>query len=263
MSGGTRWAATIGVAGLTLLAATVPAAARLRWSACLDVEAECAHVRVPLDRSGSVPGSVRLRAARYGEPSRKPTLLYLSGGPGSAGIREFAGVLFELQGLDRRYQLVSYDQRGTGSSGLLRCPALERDPRLRSTTAAERCAARLGARRAFYGTRDSVEDIEALRQALGVDKLALFGISYGTKLALAYARAHPERVERIALDSVLDPDDTDAFGLDPFRAMPATLAALCPRHCAGISTDPARDLARLAARLRARPMRGAVYGLRG
>src|SRR5215217_8435494 len=76
---------------------------------------------------------------------------------------------------------------GTGASGLLRCPALERDPRLRSTVAAEKCARRLGPRRAFYTTPDSVADMEAIRNAVGARKLTLFGISYGTELALAYA----------------------------------------------------------------------------
>ena len=167
---------------------------------------------------------------------------------------------FELGGLEHDYRLVSFDQRGTGSSGLIRCPALERDPRVRSTRAGEACALKLGARRGLYGTRDSVEDIEALRRALGVDKLTLFGISYGTKLALAYARAHPDHVARIALDSVADPDEDDSFGLEPYRAMAATLKALCPGRC--VSADPAADLARLVERLRRAPMRGLVYRLR-
>jgi len=263
MSGGARWAATIGAAALTLLAAAAPAAARLRWSGCLDVEAECAGLRVPLDRSGATPGSVRLRIARYGPPSRRPTLLYLSGGPGGAGVQEFSDVMFEVGGLARRFDLFSYDQRGTGRSGLLRCRTLERDARLRSTRAGADCAARLGARRAFYTTRDSVDDVEAVRQALGVEKLTLFGISYGTKLALAYARAHPEHVERLALDSVLEPDDPDPFGREPYQAMGPTLAALCPDRCDGVSGDPAADLALLADRLRAAPLRGATYGPRG
>ena len=216
---------------------------------------------VPLDRPGAVAGSVRLRVARFSTPRGKPTLLYLSGGPGGAGVREFAGVAFELGGLEHDYRLVSFDQRGTGSSGLIRCPALERDPRVRSTRAGEACALKLGARRGLYGTRDSVEDIEALRRALRVEKLTLFGISYGTKLALAYARAHPEHVARIALDSVLDPDDDDSFGLEPYRAMAATLKALCPARC--VSADPAGDLARLVERLRRAPMHGLVYRLRG
>jgi pimeloyl-ACP methyl ester carboxylesterase len=172
-------------------------------------------------------------------------------------------VLFEVAALSKRFDLFSYDQRGTGESGLLRCKALERDERLRSTAAGADCARRLGARRAFYTTRDSVEDIEAIRQALGVEKLTLFGISYGTKLALAYARAHPDHVERIALDSVLDPDDADAFGREPYQSMAQTLAALCPAHCRGVSADPAGDLARLADRLRAAPLHGLTYGMRG
>jgi pimeloyl-ACP methyl ester carboxylesterase len=260
MRRGVRCAAAIGVAALTMLAAAGPATARLRWSGCGDVEAECAQVRVPLDRSGAVAGAVKLRVARYSPPSRRPTLLYLSGGPGGAGVEEFSDVLFELRGLPKRFELVSYDQRGTGESGLLRCRRLERDMRLRSTAAGEDCAARLGARRAFYTTRDSVEDVEAVRQALGVDKLTLFGISYGTKLALAYARVHPEHVERIALDSVLEPDDPDPFGREPYQAMGPTLAALCPARCRGVTGDPVGDLARLADRLRAAPLHGMTYG---
>src|SRR5215211_1984951 len=263
MSGGARWAAAIGAAALTLLAAAAPAAARLRWSGCGDVEAECSGLRVPLDRSGATPGSVRLRVARYAPPSRRPALLYLSGGPGGAGVQEFSDVLFEVAGLEGRFDLYSYDQRGTGYSGLLRCGALERDARLRSTPAGADCARRVGARRAFYTTRDSVEDVEALRRALGVENLTLFGISYGTKLALAYARAYPEHVARLALDSVLDPDDADVFGLEPYRAIGPSLAALCPARCRGVSADPAGDLARLADRLRAAPLRGLTYGARG
>jgi pimeloyl-ACP methyl ester carboxylesterase len=252
--------AVLCVAALSLLGFPSASSARLRWRGCGDVEAACTRVAVPLDRTGAVPGSVRLRMARFSTPRGKPTLLYLSGGPGSAGVREFAGVAFELGGLEHDYRLVSFDQRGTGSSGLLRCPALERDPRVRSTSAGEACAESLGARRAFYGTRDSVEDIEALRRALGVDKLTLFGISYGTKLALAYARAHPDHVARIALDSVADPDEDDSLGLEPYRAMAGTLKALCPGRC--VSADPAADLAQLVARLRRAPMSGLVYRLR-
>src|SRR3954463_7975764 len=88
MSGGARWAATIGATALALLAGAAPAVARLRWSACRDVEAECAHVRVPPAPAGAPPGPPRLRVPRYAPPLRRPTLLYLSGGPGGAGVEE-------------------------------------------------------------------------------------------------------------------------------------------------------------------------------
>src|SRR5437868_7017572 len=77
---------------LALLALPRPAVA-LRWRACRDAsDARCAGVRVPLDRSGVQPGSIRLRVARAGRRSG-PTLMYLSGGPGGAGVTEMLDVI--------------------------------------------------------------------------------------------------------------------------------------------------------------------------
>jgi pimeloyl-ACP methyl ester carboxylesterase len=240
-------------------AAPVPASAA-SWRPCGSSSGtRCTRVVVPLDRSGGLSGTVSLRVARLradpGSPA-PPVLVYLAGGPGSGGLDELEGVLWSLPPAVRSFRVVTYDQRGTGSSGLLRCRAMERDARLRSTAAAAACARRLGAARRHYTTADSVADLEAVRVALGVPKLTLFGVSYGTELALAYARAHPDRVERLALDSVADPDDRDPFGLAGFRAMGPTLAALCPAACRGVSADPAADIARLVRRLRRAPLPG-------
>src|SRR5215216_4474256 len=246
---------------LALLLLPGAADAKLRWGRCAEGP-ECARVRVPLDRSGGLPGSVSLRVARLDLPPRGGRhLMYLSGGPGGAGVVEMVDVMFELPELAQRYSVIGFDQRGTGRSGLLRCREMERDGRLRSTSAGEKCAQRLGPRRAFYTTPDTVADMEAIRQAVGARKLTLFGISYGTELALAYARAHPDRVERLILDSVVDPDDSDPFGLAGFRAMGPSLASLCPRPC--VSPDPGADLTALTAQLRAAPLRGSWVDRRG
>ena len=82
--------------------------------------------------------------------------------------------------------------------------------RFRSPRAAAVCAERLGPARARYTTQETVADLEAVRAALGYERIALYGTSYGTKLAVAYARAHPDRVERLLLDSVVAPDGADA-----------------------------------------------------
>jgi pimeloyl-ACP methyl ester carboxylesterase len=248
-----------------VLAAPAVASADLRWKPCRGAAsaAACARLTVPLDRSGALPGTVPLRIGRFPRSAGKPTLMYLSGGPGSGGLEEMASVADYVPALRKAYRVVGFDQRGTGHSGLLRCPRLERDPRLRSIAAGEDCARRLGPARTRYTTPDSVADMEAIREALGAERLTLFGISYGTELALAYVRAHPDRVERMILDSVVDPDDRDPFGLAGFRAMAPSLAALCPRGCRGVTEDPAGDLAALAARLRARPMRGYDVDARG
>jgi len=250
---------------LTVAAAGDHAAAARAWRSCPEADfPRCTTVRVPLDRSGATPGHVDLHVARVALARRGGSfLMYLSGGPGGAGVYEMVDVLFDLPELARRYTVIGFDQRGTGASGLLRCPALERDPRLRSTVAAEKCARRLGPRRAFYTTPDSVADMEAIRSTVGARKLTLFGISYGTELALAYAREHPDRVERLILDSVVDPDESDPFGLAGFRAMGPSLASLCPERCRNLSADPGADLAALVARLRAAPLHGYRIGADG
>src|SRR4051812_6497781 len=248
---------------LALLALPHAAQAALKWGSCVDFRGvRCATLKVPLDRSGGDPGTIPLRIAKIGR-SKGPTLMYLSGGPGGAGVSEMLGVIPSVQGLEDRFQLIGYDQRGTGRSGLLRCPRLERDRHLRNTAAAEDCAKRLGVARHHYTTPDSVEDMEAIRKQLGVDKLTLFGISYGTELAIAYARAHPDHVERMILDSTVDADDRDPFATVNFRAMAATLRSLCPNRCKGISADPAADLAKLVAQLRIKPMQVFAYDALG
>jgi pimeloyl-ACP methyl ester carboxylesterase len=246
---------------LTVCAGT--AEARLRWRPCPEGP-RCTRLAVPLDRAGTLPGTVSLRVARVARAKRpRGALMYLSGGPGGAGVAEMESVVEDMPGLARRYTVYGFDQRGTGRSGLLRCPAVERDVRLRSTAAGAQCARRLGPGRGYYTTADSVADLEAIRAALGLRRMTLFGISYGTLLALAYARAHPDRVERMVLASVDDPDDADPFGLAGFRAMPATLRALCPARCRGVTADPAADLSALTAKLRAAPLRGTVFDGRG
>jgi pimeloyl-ACP methyl ester carboxylesterase len=242
-----------------LLALPNAAGAALRWGSCVDFrDVRCASLTVPLDRAGVDPGTIDLRIGRAGKASG-PTLMYLSGGPGGAGLSEMLSVVSTLPELESRFRLIGYDQRGTGRSGLLRCPKLEKDPHLRSTSAAEDCANRLGVARKHYTTADSVQDMEAIRAELGVEKVTLFGISYGTELAIEYARTYPQHVERLILDSVVDPDDTDPYFTSTFRAMSPTLQSLCPGHCSGISTNPGGDLGQLVAQLRTKSMVERAY----
>src|SRR3954447_26962728 len=247
---------------IALLALPNAAHAALRWHACADFgDVRCATLKVPLDRSGADRGTVPLRIARTGR-SKGPTLMYLSAGPGGAGVSEMLSIIPLVPGLEKHFRLIGYDQRGTGRSGLLRCPRLEHDRHLRSTSAAEECANTLGVARHHYTTPDSVEDMEAIRQQLGVAKLTLFGVSYGTELAIAYARAYPQHVERLILDSVVDADDRDPFATVNFRAMSPSLRSLCPGRCKRISTDPGADLAKLVQQTRGKSLQTLAYDSR-
>src|SRR5207248_10137654 len=121
------------------------------------------------------------------------------------------------------------------------------------------CAASIGPARDFYSTADHAEDLDAVRHSLGLDKIALYGVSYGTKLAMAYALAHPDHVERLLLDSVLPPELPDPFSANVARTMPATLAAFCSDGgCRAATHDFPGDVTKLANRLAANPLRLAV-----
>ena len=103
-------------------------------------------------------------------------------------------------------------------------------------------------------------DIEAIRQAAGYEKLVLFGVSYGTKVALEYAERYPQNVESLVLDSVVPPERDDPFSVGMFQAMKPVLEELCSAHvCAGITSNPLGDVARLAAGLQKHALTGYVY----
>jgi pimeloyl-ACP methyl ester carboxylesterase len=254
---------------LTAALAPAPSAeAAMAFERCGGYGFSCARLSVPLDRSGAVPGRVsllvkRVRARREGGATRPP-LLVLAGGPGQSATRAFAGPsLGFLYSVYRNRDLIVYDQRGTGRSGLLRCRRLERASLLEAGSPAGACARGLGPRRAAYTTRDSVDDIEAIREELGAERISLFGTSYGTKVALGYARVHPSRVERLVLDSVVEIDGPDPFYRDALAAVPRVLRSLCQGRC-GWTDDPVDDLARVIDRIASDgPLRGRVVDRRG
>jgi pimeloyl-ACP methyl ester carboxylesterase len=254
------------VAGLALAA---PAQAALPFKRCGTYGFQCARMTVPLDRGGAVPGSVSLLVkrvrARHRGGATQPPLLVLAGGPGQSATDAFGpDSLSLLYPAYWKRDLIVYDQRGTGRSGLLRCPRLERVNLLRAGPAAADCAERLGSRRAFYTSRDTADDIDALRQRLGAERIALFGTSYGTKTALVYARRYPQHVERLVLDSVAPVDGPDPYYRDSTGATPRVLRSLCGRRCTW-TDDPVGDLSRLVRRIGQAHggLRGTVVDARG
>ncbi len=105
-----------------------------------------------------------------------------------------------------------------------------------------RFAARAGEGRVHH--EESVQDIEAVREALGYEKLVLYGTSYGTKVALEYAERYPEHVEALVLDSVVLPEGPEPFSLSSIQALKPMLEELCSEGaCAHITSNPIADIA--------------------
>ena len=242
----------------TLLLAFSPSSAQasgLAFSACQPSSAfSCAKLNVPLDRTGALGGTVTLSVERRlaGAAPTPDAVVALAGGPGQAVLPLGEFIAQALAPALHARDLLLFDQRGTGSSDPLSCGALSS---LGAAPGGEgalvsQCASELGPARGDYTTADSVADIEAVREAAGYEKLVLYGTSYGTKVALQYAARYPQHVEALVLDSTETPDGPEAFRVSTFMAMKPALGELCSHGaCAGVTRDPAGDLARLVRRL--------------
>jgi len=225
----------------------------------------CDTVPVPLDRSGAVPGTIDL-AARI-VPARttpaKGTVLFVAGGPGQAVTPLLSSLAADFGALLPGYNLLTFDQRGTGRSGPLRCAALDSPRRESQTRAAARCGRQLGPVRNFFRTSDSVDDIEAVRAAIGGPPLAVYAVSYGGRVAGEYVRRYPAAVSRLLLDSPAPLSGTDPLDLQRLGTLPRLLRAICGRRSCPFTKSSFRDLSRLAARLRRRPLRGTAFSPSG
>lgn len=236
--------------------------AQIYWKPCGNSNVQaCGHLTVALDPTGTMPGVITLAMRRQRAPvgEAKDAVIALAGGPGQAAI-PFTSVFSALLGpiLSNR-DLIVFDQRGTGLSHPLSCPAFEHLGAGPSPGAVSICAAQLGATRDVYTTDQTVADIEAIRRAGGYEKLVLYGTSYGTKVAERYAQTYPSHVEALILDSVVTPNGPDPLNLSTFEAIPRVLRAICAfRACAHITSHPFADLSRLVHTLRRRPLRGHI-----
>ena len=183
---------------------------------------ECGYLNVPENRARPDTRQIRLQVAifrsRAGTPDPDP-VLKISGGPGSSGLNT-AGYLLS-KGMDQvldRHDFVVFDQRGTGySQPRLDCPervalaATLLGGRLSPEESAQaiidafhRCRNRLlveGVDLSAYNSAASAADINDLRLVLGYDRLNLYAISYGTRLALTLMRDYPDAVRSAVLDS--------------------------------------------------------------
>ena len=212
----------------------------------------CSTLRVPLDRADPAKAGLSLLVAMEEEASApRGLLVVLAGGPGQAGV-PLVERLVETLGAEvvDAYRVAVLDQRGTGATAL-RCAALQEamgfsDLTPPPATTVEACAQAVGDAREFYSTDDVVADLDLLRIAVGVDRMSLFGTSYGSYVAEQYALAHPRQTQSLVLDSVVPHGGIDPLAVDVMHAVRRVLRAACAAaDCAG---DPVADLAAVVAR---------------
>jgi len=167
---------------------------------------------VPAVRSDPSAGTQKIRFALRprgdrGRPSLG-TIVGVEGGPGFASTNfdtaKSIGAVFAP--LLRRRELVLIDQRGTGGSQAVLCGALQRE-RVPLELATAECANQLGPRAQGFTSAESAADIEAVRLALGLENVILYGDSYGTLLEQAYAVRYGANLDGLILSSAYPADD--------------------------------------------------------
>jgi len=233
-------------------------------------DAERGFLEVPEDRR--IPGSRRIRLGYVRFPSTAtrpgPPIVYLAGGPGGSGVDAATGPRFPIfMALRAVADVIAFDQRGTGLSSHIPertastapLPVLTRDGMTNWFREEMQRAwvdwTQAGVAMTGYNTEQSADDIEDLRQHLGAEQISLWGISYGTHLALSVLKRHPRSVARVALASLEGQDQTvkrpariDAWlgrvnrlmGEDAaVRAAIPDLPALMRRVHARLEADPA------------------------
>ncbi len=176
-------------------------------------EAVCGDYEVFEDRAKQSGRKIALHLAVIPAlaPSPEPDpFVMLAGGPGQAATEAIAKVLPAFERISRRRDIVLVDQRGTGRSNPLDCETEDAHASLDEQLSSEqmdpeaiaRCVKGYDADVRLYTTPVAMDDLDEVREALGYEKVNLWGGSYGTRAALVYLRQHGDRVRSVVLDGV-------------------------------------------------------------
>jgi pimeloyl-ACP methyl ester carboxylesterase len=213
----------------------------------------CGQIQVPLLRADPSLGkakiafAIRPRSDR-GQPSLG-TIVAMDGGPGYASTAApyKRSLIAALGPLLRRRELVFFDERGTGRSDAVDCPALQ-GGLIQEGIAVGQCADQLGPAYAAYTSAEAARDLEAVRRALGLGRVFFYGDSYGTFFGQAYAARYPSSLRGLVLDSAYPGDDPYYRTLLPAGLGGLRIACRRAPSCGG---DPVARLARVVARFHA------------
>ncbi|MBT7647713.1 MAG: alpha/beta fold hydrolase [Rhodospirillaceae bacterium] len=285
------------VAAFLLMASSATAEVGVREVDCwvssnLLQSVDCYRITVPLDRNDPSSGSADLAVAvfRASAPNPAPDpVIYLEGGPGGPAFEsgypdhlDYSSYWWDDSSSMRRTRdFIVFDQRGIGlSAPSLDCAELHRfdetlpnllhyddnliGPELAALGACYQRLRSEGVPLEQFDTRNSADDVADIVRALGYDSVNLYGVSYGTRLALEVMRRHPDLVRSAVLDGVYpataDPELTFAEAVaGAFNNLFEDCAA--DRACAAMAPDAREAFEAMIADLNQSPRELELYDL--
>jgi pimeloyl-ACP methyl ester carboxylesterase len=209
--------------------------------------ARCGDIPVPENYGEPGGRRIALHAVVLGggnRGERREPIFVLAGGPGQAATTLTKGASGIFRSVRRTRDIVLIDQRGTGGANRLDCARAPRSLLVPADVGG--CVARLSHDTAlqYYGTDSFLEDLEGARKALGYDRIVLFGLSYGTRAAYAYARRYPESVHAVVLvgPAPVSMRLVDSVGEDGHRSLDAIVAdCLTDQRCSQAFPNVVKD----------------------
>ena len=262
---------TVAVVPAATIAAASSNQSSITWSSCPEATGYlCGSLQVPIDYGRPSRGTLPLAVIEHPAPDSKGVIVFNPGGPGESGVL-ILPILASFVPTSVRSQLtlVSFDERGTGSSESLLCgpsPAAAASAVAGTSAAAQTFAGLERSCRSRYpqlvstvDTTTSARDMNSLRLALGIDRINYYGLSYGTVLGSVYRQMYPSHVRSMVLDGAVDANlslPTDA-ALEAPAIQTALKHALseCPitSGCA-LGSDPVASYQQLVAKLTRAPL---------
>lgn len=229
----------------------------------------CGYVQVPLHRTHPDGKTINIYFEIYSHSNPGPAesaILANAGGPAltTTGLRGLWLSLFAAN-LDA-HDLLLVDDRGRGMSGLLDCEEFQHGTGPSLDQEVADCAAQIGDDDSSYGTGDVALDVEAVRSALGYERLDYYGGSYGAMDVSAYASRFGEHLRSVILDSPDGPTELIPFAQKyQNAAVPREVLVDCQRSptCSIDHPDPDAELDWLIRTLREKPVRGLAHDANG
>lgn len=237
----------------------------------LNVAAQCTRFEVP--ENPAEPDGRRIELAVAWVPTENSAgaddpLFMIAGGPGQSALESYPGLHGAFREIRKNRHVILVDQRGTGGSNKLTCTTeggeagvlddMAEDDPAAWRAFAERCRDELTPKADLgqYTTSVAITDLDAVRQAIGVQQINLLGVSYGTRVAQQYMRRYPQHTRSVVLDSVVP--NTLVLGAEHARNLEDALDlhfAQCQQvpACAERFGSPREDLNALLSELREAP----------
>lgn len=182
-----------------------------------EIQAETGYLSVPENRADANSATISIPFVRLKSTATKPVppVFYLEGGPGASCTwqAENPRALQQWAALLQLGDVVLFDQRGTGAAarrlGWMNTTPLPEDLLvteqgiknhfLSMVKPAKQAWEKAGVDFRGYTTMESAKDIDALRRAMGLDKISILGFSYGTHLGQAYMKYYDDHLEKAIL----------------------------------------------------------------